>query len=132
MRLQAATIGTKAYFISGMGDTCATCQTVDVFDTANSTWATFNLTRGRYEFVAVALKDRLMVAGGKQGAPTPWNATEASNWFLQGQTCNQVRFSDLKFIPCSSPLVTLGVMTDGILPIPWSLQAPRSLPCKYP
>lgn len=80
MRLQAVTSGTTdkmaALFMGGMGDVCATCPTVDAWYPQTQTWSTYNLTRGRYEFAVASLGDRVLVTGGKQGPPIPWNTTE--------------------------------------------------------
>lgn len=59
--------------------------TVDIYNSRTDTWSFTNLTRGRYEFAAVAVgfpkHDAVIVSGGKQGGvgPQPWNMVEMFN-----------------------------------------------------
>lgn len=83
MRLQAATAGGKAFFVSGMNEACGNdCPVVDLYDPAvpdpARRWSTTQLSRGRYEFAAVGIADQLVVTGGKQ---FPSNST-GGKWDL--------------------------------------------------
>ena len=72
-RLQAASVGDLALFISGQG--CDwTCKLADVFDARTGTWSVVNMTSGRYEFGAVTLDERYIVVGGGK-MPRQGNAT---------------------------------------------------------
>jgi len=51
--------------------TAGLCTTVDIYNSRTDSWSYTNLTRGRYEFSAVAVgfpkQDAVIVSGGKQG-----------------------------------------------------------------
>jgi hypothetical protein len=72
--------GTKCGYTTGGLST-----TVDIFNGNTGEWSFTNLTRGRYEFAAVAVgypkQDAVIVSGGKQGGvgQQPWNMVEMLN-----------------------------------------------------
>jgi hypothetical protein len=106
-RLQAAAVGGMALFISGQG--CSwTCATADVYDSSSNTWAVSNMSAGgRYEFAAVTLDDRYVVAaGGKMPRPVGLDPKQVDVFDAQSRSWSNTTAS-------SGPLTTARFYAAG-------------------
>ncbi len=63
--MRSITIGEQVFFVGGSAGNTGYSSQVDVYNNANNTWTTINLTQGRTNVSLALINDKLIVAGGQ-------------------------------------------------------------------